>query len=96
MSRTPASHPLGKVPSPQSTDPFDTENRARRPVSDEARAKTIDFLSRLNRDGLVRETRSYENDELKENCYFSCSQTLQGASLSFLPPVMPTLEDTHG
>lgn len=65
-------------PKPASDDPFDVENRARRPVSDEARSKTIDFLQRVGREGVVRETRKFENDSIKERCYFSCSQTLQG------------------
>ena len=90
MNRPPIPNPFASSSSanlpPPSDDPFDIENRARRPVSDEARAKTIDFLSRLNRDGLVRETRKYENEEIKENCYFSCSQTLQGALEALLPP----------
>lgn len=91
MSRPPFVNPLAtgsnRLPQPASDDPFDVENRTRRPVSDEGRARTIGFLQRLSKEGLVRDTRKYENDKIKERCFFSCSQTLQGQCIGWSPPL---------
>ena len=44
------------------------------------RMKTVNFLSKLSKNGVVRETRVNRDSEgkVKELCYFSCSQTLEG------------------
>lgn len=51
----------------------DDEERSR--SAELARMQTVDFLSRLTKEGYAREYRKRETDDLVERCFFSCSQT---------------------
>jgi len=48
------------------------EERSR--ASELARMQTVNFLSKLTKEGHAKEYRKRENDELVERCYFSCTQ----------------------
>lgn len=69
-----------------STPPANTRERASQsqiPVEDEersrsaelARMQTVNFLSKLTKEGYAKEYRKRDTDELVEKCYFSCTQT---------------------
>lgn len=63
---------------------IDEEERGR--ASELARIQTVNFLSKLTKEGRASDYRRRETDELVEKCYFSCSQgyaVVQGQS--FLP-----------
>jgi len=69
-----------------STAPASTRERASQapmPIEDEersrsaelARMQTVNFLSKLTKEGYAKQYRKRETDELVEKCYFSCTQT---------------------
>lgn len=52
-----------------------TEDEERSRSAELARVQTVNFLSKLTKEGYAKQYRKRETDELVEKCYFSCTQT---------------------
>ena len=61
------------------------EEEERTRAAEVARMQTVNFLSKLTKEGRASEYRRRETDELVEKCYFSCTQSyavVQGEQLA--------------